>query len=120
MAERERRDRPRREAEWKAQREAQVAARLEAEEAERQQNLAAGGEIALDQMQRDAFFADRCGWYKDGDTEVYLRPTDRETFMWCKKHNRQLDRESERRRRERASFDTIPNPHDSKGGSERV
>jgi hypothetical protein len=52
-------------------------------------------------MQRDAFYADRCGWYDtDDDTEVCLRPTD-ESFVWCKKHNRQLDWESEQRRRER-------------------
>jgi hypothetical protein len=99
--ERERRERPKREAEWRAQRQAQEAARLEAEEAERQRNLAAGGLVALDQMQSDAFYADRCGWYDDDtDTEVCLRPTD-ESFVWCKKHNRQLDRESEQRRRER-------------------
>jgi hypothetical protein len=101
--ERERRERPKREAEWRAQREAQEAARLEAEEVERQRNLAAGGVVALDQMQNDAFYADRCGWYEDDDDPadgVCQRPTD-ESFVWCKKHNRQLDRESERRRRER-------------------
>ena len=57
--ERERRERPKREAERKAQREAQEAARLEAEEAERQRNLAAGGLVALHQMQRDAFENER-------------------------------------------------------------
>jgi hypothetical protein len=36
--ERERRERPKREAEWRAQRKAQEAARLEAEETERQRN----------------------------------------------------------------------------------
>jgi hypothetical protein len=96
--ERERRERPKREAEWRAHRKAQEAARLEAEETERQRNLAAGGETRLDQLQRDAFENDRCGWYEDGDTEVCLRPTD-ESFVWCKKHNRQLDREAEERRR---------------------
>jgi hypothetical protein len=99
--ERERRERPKREAEWKAQREAQEAARLEAEEAERQRNLAAGGLVALDQMQRDAFYADRCGWYEDDDDPadgVCQRPTD-ESFVWCKKHNCQVDRESAARRR---------------------
>jgi hypothetical protein len=57
--------------------------------------------VALDQMQSDAFYADRCGWVKTATMEVCLRPTDRDMFVWCKKHNRQLVRESERRRREK-------------------
>jgi hypothetical protein len=104
-AEQERRDRPRREAEAAAQRKARDAEAGRLAEEKRQLRLAAGGIERLDQLQRDAFENDRCGWYDDEtDTEVCLRPTD-ESFVWCKKHNRQLDWESERRRgeKERAS-----------------
>jgi hypothetical protein len=117
--EQERRDRPRREAEWRAEREARFAEAERRAEEKRQRRLAAGGIESLDQLQSDAFYAGRCGWYEDGDTEVCLRPTD-ESFVWCKKHNRQLDREAEQRRRERASFDVIPHPYDSRGGNEHV
>jgi len=109
-AEQERRDRPRREAEWRAEREARAAEAERRAEEKRQRNLAAGGETLLNQLQGDAFENGRCGWYEDGDTEVCLRPTD-ESGVWCKKHNRQLDRESERRRREKERASTsFPTP----------
>jgi hypothetical protein len=61
--------------------------------------LAAGGPEALDLMQRRAFEDGKCGWYEDDDVEVCQRRTDPETFVWCRKHNRELDRRQEAKRR---------------------
>jgi hypothetical protein len=99
--EKERREREQREAEATARRKKADAARERAYKAERRRILAAGGEDAFDLLQREAFKNERCGWYDDDQEtlEVCLRPTDRETFVWCKKHNRQLEREAEQRRK---------------------
>jgi hypothetical protein len=120
-AEQERRDRPRREAEARARREKLEAEAARARERERRRILAAGGIDALDLLQREAFENGRCGWYDDDQEtlEVCLRPTD-ESFVWCKKHNRQLDREAEQRRREKERGSTsFPTPT-IRGGSEHV
>jgi len=100
-AEQERRERPQRDAEWRAQLEVRDAEAARAYERERRRILAAGGIHALDLLQREAFENDRCGWYEDDQEalEVCLRPA---APIWCKKHNQQLEREAEERRRARA------------------
>jgi hypothetical protein len=95
--------RPRREAEARAQLKAREEEFARRAEEERRRILAAGGIDALDLLQREAFENDRCGWYDDDQEtlEVCLRPTD-ESFVWCKAHNKRLERESGKPRREDA------------------
>lgn len=80
-AEQERRDRERRAAE-----EAQRAA------AERRRNLRAGGARRLEQLQIDAWDANRCGWFEAGDDDVCQRRVTRAYLLWCREHT---DREEE-------------------------
>src|SRR5206468_13121676 len=54
--------------------------------------LRRGGPKALDLLQRRAFEDGRCGWYLSA-TAVCQRPADPVTYVWCRRHNRQLDRE---------------------------
>jgi hypothetical protein len=73
-------------------------------ETERQEAriIAAGGPDALDLLERRAYEAGECGWHLGG-LEVCHRPADRFTFVWCRMHNRQLDREQEAKRRARSA-----------------
>ena len=112
-------DRAQREAEWEAREKKRQA------EAEReyQRAIAAGGAVAanarwerlydetLDKYGRYGL----CQWEDEDANGDYLgrRCTRRTTGVYCWKHNRQLDRESERRRREKERATTvIPQPND--------
>jgi hypothetical protein len=62
------------------------------EAAARRRILAAGGEAAIELLQYEAWEAGLCGW-EIGPGAVCRRSASRETFVWCRLHNRQLDRE---------------------------
>ena len=122
----ERREREQREAAWKAK-EAANARRLEREY---QRAIAAGGAVAANARWERLYdetldkYGGRyglCQWEdEDGSGQFTGRSCTRRTAdVYCAKHNRQLDRESERRRREKEERGStvIPTPTDSKGAS---
>jgi hypothetical protein len=100
-----RREEERREAEWRARQKAREEEAARRYEEERRHALAAGGIDALDFLQREAFEDERCGWYEDDDDPedgvCQTRVTARTGWVWCVRHNRQLEREIEERKRQR-------------------
>jgi hypothetical protein len=121
LQEKQSRERKQREAEAARRREKAEADRARAYERERRRILAAGDDAAFDLLEREASENGKCGWYDDDQEtlEVCLRPVD-ETFIWCKKHNRQLEREAERRRREKERGLTSSPTPTIRRGSEHV
>ena len=114
----ERREKERREAERKAK-EAANARRLEREY---QRAIAAGGAVAAnarwERLEDETFdkYGGRyglCQWEDEDDSGEFTgrRCTRRTADVYCWRHNRQLDRESERRRREKERASTsFPTP----------
>ena len=120
-AERLQRERAEREAEWEAREKKREA------EAEREYRraLEAGGAVAANARWERLYdetldkYGGRyglCQWEdEDGSGQFAGRRCTRRTTadVYCWRHNRQLDRETERRRRgEGASFDVTPHPFD--------
>jgi hypothetical protein len=124
----EQRDREQREAE----REKREAERLRRAELEYQRAIAAGGAVATnarwerlydEALDKSGGRYGLCQWEdEDGSGQFTGRNCTRRTAdVYCAKHNHQLDRESERRRREKerasTSFPTTPTIRE---GSENV
>lgn len=107
-AERERRERPRREAEWRARRKAQDEEAARRSEGAYRQALEAGGDTAAEAKWQRLYDQTLdstgsryglCQWALDnGQPGACTRRT---TDVYCPRHNRQLDREAEQRRREK-------------------
>jgi hypothetical protein len=105
-AEQERRDRPRREAEWLARRKAQEEEAARRRERAYRQALEAGGDTAAEAKWQRLYDQTLdstgsryglCQWALDnGQPGACTRRT---TNVYCWRHNRQLDREAEQRRR---------------------
>ena len=54
--------------------------------AERRRNLATGGTRRLEQLQADAWDANRCGWFEPADDDVCHRRITRAYLAWCREH----------------------------------
>jgi uncharacterized Zn finger protein (UPF0148 family) len=107
--ERERRERPKREAEWQARRRAQEEEATRRREQEYQRAIQAGGDVAAEARWQRLYDETLdstgsryglCQWALDnGQPGACTRRT---ADVYCATHNRQLEREAEKRRRERA------------------
>jgi hypothetical protein len=111
QAERERRDRERYRAEQEALRRARDEEAARRRDAEYQRALKVGGDVAAEarweRLYDESLDAGRyglCQWALDNGQ--YGACTRRTTGVYCWKHNRQLERESERRRREKERAST--------------
>jgi hypothetical protein len=92
-------------AERRAEREAARAEYAREREAERQRNLAAGGDAAREQRWQDAFSrreGDICQWQGDTGPHLCMRRLDLDgDLVYCPKHCAQLERQLEKQRRSR-------------------
>ena len=117
--ERERLERPKRQAEWEARRKAEEEEAARRRDEEYRRAIEAGGDVAAEarwERLSDEALDKGYGlrqWALDNDR--YGACTRRTTGVYCWRHNRQLDRESERRRREKERALDVPDPNSSKG-----
>ena len=117
--ERERIERPKRQAEWEARRKAEEEERARRRDEEYRRAIEAGGDIAAEarweRLYDETLDEGRyglCQWALDNG--LYGACTRRTTGVYCWRHNRQLDRESERRRRAKERASMVTKPHDWK------
>ena len=126
-AEQERRDRPGREAEWLARRKAQEEEAARRREADYRRAIEAGGDTAAEAKWQRLYEQTLdstgsryglCQWALDsGEPGACTRRT---TDVYCWRHNHQLDRESEQRRREKERAVTSSPTPTIRRGSEHV
>jgi 5-methylcytosine-specific restriction endonuclease McrA len=112
--EKERRDRAQREAEWRAREKAREAKA----EREYQRALKAGGRVAAEakwwRASEETAMAGRyelCQWEDEIEGEYTHTCFNRSTDVFCSAHNRRIDREVERNRKERAVSE-VPTPRE--------